>query len=119
MKKLVLSPISGVTASTLNGYTPQDAVYDWTVGKTFMSNQHYGRVSISDADALYEQGFDTLVFTCGGSSTTLDLKGQHGNRSEQSTYSFHMNGMFHTDELEQRRLAYRFTGRDEPLYKAK
>lgn len=101
-RKLVLSPMR-----LRRDYTPQDAVYDWSAGREFMCED--GLVSVADVQALSEN-YDRLVFTCGGGSTFLDLKPE-----DQPSFAFHSDGLFHTDECEAKRLAFKYGGRDEPL----
>lgn len=99
--KAVLSPVAGVTCrySDIKGYTPQDAIYDWTTGRTFMCSTTQGHVDISDVERLCEMGVTKLVFTCGGSSETINLVHEDGKRNQDARYRFEPAALYATDEV--------------------
>lgn len=117
-KKLVLSPVGGVTCQyrDLKGYTPQDAIIDWAVGRLFktsrMTEDGDDFVSCEDVNDIIRDGYTMLVFTCGGSSETLTLiemqveKGHRGyddrevfGQTAHGKFSFDPAGLYCTQEV--------------------
>lgn len=117
-KKLILiSPNSG------HNYTPQDAIYDWSIGTVFYeqgTNQPY---DITDVYGLYKLGYTRIVIPCGGQSAKIDLVNKHNTFNRRApAYSFireapgYQRSIYATEDVVKAVMAPRGQRR-EPLYR--
>ncbi len=94
--KLVLSPWK---VENVQQYSPQDAVYDWTVGHKFKCSE--GIVSLNDVDRLWDMGYKWLVFTCPKGSKNIELP------APPMRERFDNSGLYCTEEVRYVRDKYR------------
>jgi len=104
-KKLVLSPVGGVTCQhrDLRGYTPQDAIIDWSVGRPFKATHIEEYVCCEDVHKLIRDGYTMLVFTCGGSSESLVMveieKDQTTRQTTHGKFRFEQSALYCTQDV--------------------
>jgi hypothetical protein len=117
MKLVLVPPKAGP------GYTPQDAIYDWSVGTAFSGLHTDDQYDITDVYRLYKEGYTKLVFLCGGASATIDLVNKQNTFNRRApAYSFvreapgFSRSLYATEDVIKAVMAPRGQRR-EPLYK--